>query len=47
MPEYKGMKGMTMAEHKKMSKPKGLTAKQKANLPVALQKAILAKRKKM
>ncbi len=29
------------------SKPKGLTEKQKANLPKALQKAILAKRKGM
>jgi len=38
-----------MPEHKraKKPKPKGLTEKQKKNLPMALQKAILAKRKKM
>jgi hypothetical protein len=41
------MKGMTDKEHQKMVKPKSkeLTPKQKANLPLALQKAILAKKK--
>jgi len=32
-----------MPEHTTKPKPKGLTPKQKANLPVALQKAILKK----
>jgi len=41
MPDGSMMKG---AKHIKPSK--GLTPKQKANLPIALQKAILAKRKK-
>jgi hypothetical protein len=36
----------SMMKNKDMSKGKGLTPKQKANLPVALQKAILAKRRK-
>jgi hypothetical protein len=37
------MKG---AKHPTPKPSKGLTPKQKANLPIALQKAILAKRKK-
>jgi hypothetical protein len=41
MPEHKGMKG------DKKPPVKGLTEKQKKNLPPALQKAILEKRKKI
>jgi hypothetical protein len=38
-------KNNKMPELKNKEKLKGLTPKQKANLPVALQKAILAKKK--
>lgn len=46
MPQHKTMMGMK-GKMPKMPKPKGLTERQKKNLPMALQKAILAKRKKM
>ena len=39
------MPGHTGMKPKPKPKPTGLTPKQKANLPMALQKAILAKRK--
>lgn len=40
-------KAKPKSKEKPKEKPNGLTPKQKANLPIALQKAILAKRKKM
>ena len=43
----KKMKGEKKMKKEEKPKAKGLTEKQKKNLPPALQKAILAKRKKM
>jgi hypothetical protein len=46
MPQH-GDKKMNGKMNGKKPKAKGLTEKQKKNLPPALQKAIMAKRKKM
>ena len=46
MPETHKMPNGSMMKNGKHPKSSGLTPKQKANLPVALQKAILAKKKK-
>jgi hypothetical protein len=43
----KKMNGEKKMKKEEKPKAKGLTEKQKKNLPPALQKAILAKRKKM
>ena len=43
----KKMNGEKKMKNEKKPKAKGLTEKQKKNLPPALQKAIMAKRKKM
>ena len=50
MPQHYGdkkMNGKMNGKNEKKPKAKGLTEKQKKNLPPALQKAIMAKRKKM
>jgi len=41
------MSGEKKMKKEEKPKAKGLTEKQKKNLPMALQKAIMAKRKKM